>query len=256
MSVLVSAVLQSDSAGAVSGQGITLSVNGDTAGNVAIEAYGASSSKTLLQNDGSSTREGEIFIGTESPGPNSTITGPTHTVTLSRISSVTNGNNDPDDTPFTAGGLTFAEFAFAAANHDNTSEGANTADIDTLVFTVSAINAAFEAGSFYLYNALDASTVTPCTESTITGTITVTCQNLRSSPVSTRISLGDSVRLALRGTVQSTQLAAGGSIIQASLNTISNPENPGTILWSDEVSTFNWVDIGSASVKSTIYRLE
>lgn len=255
-SVIVKAVLKSNELGAVSGQTVTLSVSAITSGNVAVTAEGHDSGQRLLQNDNNSVGEGEVFIGTDDVASNSAITGPGHTVVLARITGITNSNPDADGSLITAGGLTFADFRFTAADHDNTAGGASTADIDKLTFTVSAVNMEFESGSFYLFNSLNSSVTAPCSENATTGTITVTCSGLIASSVSTLISRGDSIRLALRATVSNAQSSPGVSILQASLNNLSNPGSVGTVEWTDGETSLGWVDIGQTNVKSTNYRLD
>ena len=252
----VEAVLKSDNEGAVSGQSATLSLSAATSAPVAIEAEGFYSGQQLLSNDGDSSGEGEIFIGTETPQGNSAITSSTHTIVLARITSITNGNPDAEGSAITGGGMTFGQFTFHAANHENTNGGANSADINKLVFTVSAVNMEFEAGSFHLFNKDNSSVTSACTESATTGTITVTCDGLIASVVSTFISRGDSITLALHGTVANANSSPGVSILQASLQDLSDPNTTGTVEWTDGNTTFGWVDIGSTTVKSTGYRLD
>lgn len=253
-SVLVKAVVKSDEQGATSGDSMILSLTATTTGNVAVQAEGYYSGQRLLQNDGNSTAEGEIFIGTQSAGANSTVEGPGHTVALAKIVSITNTNPDPEHTSVPTGPAAIARFAFTAADHSNTKNGANNASINKLKFTVSAVNLVFDSGSFRLYNAQNSSVVANCTASNTTGTITVTCDNLVSSAVATNISRGATVDLVLQGTVSDSQAQQGSSILQVSLNSLSNPGVTGTVEWTDGETTFGWVDIGTTQVKSTTYR--
>ncbi|MDP6561337.1 MAG: S-layer homology domain-containing protein [Candidatus Peribacteraceae bacterium] len=255
-SIVVKASLKSDDTGAVSGQSVSLAVSAATTGNVAIKAEGFYSGQQLLQNDGNVSGEGEIFIGTETVTSNSLISAPTHTVVLAKIVDITNTNPDPDGTNITAGAMTFAQFAFRAGDHENSSNGFNTAEITKLVFTVSAVNMEFNSDSFYLYNIQNSSVISDCTGSATTGTITVTCDGLDTSSVSTSISRGDTIQLALHGTVTASQVEAGVSILQANLQNLSNPGVTGTINWTDGETSLGWVDIGKTNVKSTNYRLD
>ena len=255
-SIEVRAVMNSDNSGAQSNQSVTFSVSASTTAPVDISAEGFYSGQQLLQNDGNSSAEGEVFVGTETAATNSAITGPTHTVVLARLSNIENIHADPDNSPITGGGLTFATFRFSADTHENSNGGLNNVDIDTLVFTVSAVNMEFEAGSFYIFNTENSATIATCSESATTGTITVTCSGLTANALSTSISQGDSIDLALHGTVSNAHVSPGVSILQASLQQLSNPNTTGTVEWSDGSTTFGWVDIGKTVVKSTSYRLD
>ena len=254
-SIVVKAVLKPDDTGAVSGQSVTLSVSAVTSGTVSIDAQGYYSGQQLPQNNGDAIGDGEVFIGTESVDSNSLITGATHTVVLAKIADIVDTNSDPDETIISNGGMTFAQFAFRAADHNNSSGGFNPVEISKLVFTVSAVNMEFTSGSFYLFNILNASVIATCTESAITGTISVTCDNLDAGSVSTIISKNDTIQLALHATVSSAQVSPGVSILQASLQNLSNPTITGTINWTDGAASLGWVDIGKTNVKSTSYRL-
>ena len=254
--ITVKALLKPDELGAVSGQSVALSVSAATSSTVAIEAQGFYSGQQLSQNDGSASGDGEIFVGTESVASNSLITAPSHTVVLAKIVDVTNSNPDPDNSLINEGEMMISQFAFRAADHNNASSGYNEAEITKLVITVSAVNVAFDAGEFVLLNTQNLSVVSACTASTTTGTISVTCDNLDSSAVSTQISRGDTIHLTLRGTITDSQIDSGTSILQSSLQNLSNPGVTGTITWTDEETSFGWVDIGKTTVKSTVYRLD
>ena len=256
MSVIVKAVLKSDTQGAVSGQTVTLSINDATTGSsVAVQGEGYDSGQQLAQNNGDSAEDGEVFIGTSVVASNSAITGPTHTIVLAKIVDITNTNPDPPNSPISLGAMQFARFGFRAANHENIMNGPNTIVIDRLAFTVSAVNVTFEPASFRLYNIQNSGTTHNCVSSGTTGTITVTCSGLAAGDVSTTISRGDTINLALQGTVTGVS-ETGISILQASLNNLSNPASTGTVEWSDGNTTIDWVDLASTQVKSTNYRLE
>ena len=253
--ILIAAVVRPDTQGAVSGEEFTLSVSALTDTTAAVVAEGYYSGQRLAQNDGDSTLEGEIFIGTSVAAANSAITADTHQIVLAKIDDITNSNSDADNSPITTGTTTFAQFTFRAAVHENTSGGSNSVEIQQLKFTVSAVNTQFDSGAFYLFNTENSGVTSLCSADGQTGTITVTCSGLDSSSVSTYISQGDSISLALRGTISNPQVSAGVSIVQASLGSLSDPNITGTVLWSDGVQDFEWVDIGTTSVKSTNYRL-
>lgn len=250
--IFIRAVLKSDVSGAQSGDAITLALNPATTGHVAVEAQGYYSGQQLLQNNGDSTEDGEIFLGTGIAGPNVDIEGETHTVVLAKIADIVNSDGDPDGTPISAGGSIIGQFRFRAATNTNSANGNNTVKIDKLVFTVNAVNVTMDAGGFFLYNKQNSGVTASCTAAQTTGTITVTCQSLVGGPISTFISSGDSIDLVLRGTVIST--SAGTSILQTSLQNLGNPAYTGTVVWSDGAATYQWTDIGKTTVRSTNYR--
>jgi len=253
--ILIAAIVRPDTQGAVSGETFTLSVSALTNSTAAIIAEGYYSGQRLTQNDGDSTLEGEIFIGTSIAAANNAITAETHQIVLAKIDAITNTNPDSENSPITTGTSNIAQFTFRAAVHENTSGGSNSAEIQELNFTVSAVNTQFDSGAFYLFNTENASVTSACSATGQTGTITVTCSGLNSSSVSTFISQGDSISLSLRGTVSNAQVSPGVSIVQASLGPLSDPNVTGTVLWTDGEQDFDWVDIGTTSVKSTNYRL-
>jgi cysteine-rich repeat protein len=254
--IVVKASLKSDDLGAVSGQAISLSVSAATTGTVAVEAEGYYSGQQLDQNNGDASGDGEIFIGTQSIVSNNLITAPLHTIVLAKLVDITNTNPDPDDSIISGGAMTFAQFGFRAADHANSAGGYNSVEISKLVFTVSAVNMEFSINSFYLYNTQNSSTISACTGSATTGTITVTCDGLDSGAISSSISRGDMIHLALHGSVTSAQVSPGISILQASLQNLSNPGVTGTVNWTDGETSLGWIDIAKTNVKSTNYRLD
>ena len=247
----VRGVVKSDQQGIVSGS--TASVQLDTGGVQAVEARGEESQEDLDQNDGDSNAEGEVLIGVASPGSDQSIDGPTGDVVLAKIDGITNINSDPDQSLVPTGTHSFAAFRFSAAPNVNVQDGRNTATINKLVFTVDATNIQFLANSFSLYNTLDTSKTSACTASADTGQFEVTCDSLDTSDVSTVIEQGATVDLALRGFITNAHVGAGGSILQASLQELSNRSSQNTIEWTDEVATFGWVDVGESVVRSTVY---
>ncbi len=253
--ITVKAKINSDMEGAVSAQVITLMISALTSGNVAFAAEGYYSGRQLLHNNGDASADGEIVVGTDSPGGNAAIIGPSHTVTFAKPEDIFSSSADVDGSQILGGSMTFARFGFRAAHHDNTKNGQKAVAIDSLAFTVSAVNVVFDAGSFQLYNVENASVVKNCSASGVTGVITVTCSGLRAAAISTIISPGGTIHLALRGSISNPQVAPGGvSVLQASLSTLGNPATPGTVLWFDGENTFDWVDIGKTQVKGTTYR--
>lgn len=253
MTVVVRAHLRSDADGGTSGEVTALTLSANTTTDIAVEARGVSSESTLSQNDGDTNAEGEVFIGTSSPGANAAIIGSTHDLTAAKIVGVTNANPDPDGTPVPLGKRAFGQFRFTAATHGNTKNGLDDVTITKLVFTVTAVNVQIESTSFALANKADPSRTSPCTADRVTGTITVTCNNLDDGAASTVIEQGSAIELALQG---STALVdtTGEKTLQTALGQLGDRNLPGTIIWEDDYVPFQWVDIGMTQVKSTVYR--
>ena len=249
----VRAQVNSDTDGGVSGDTVTLSLTSATTGNTALEARGKASLMDLDQNDGDSTSEGEIFIGREDAGANSTITGETHDVVLAKIAFINGLTTDSDNSPIPTGLTTFAGLQFGTESNSNSFNGLNDAIITSIIFNVSATNVEFDSSSFALYNPSNPGVTASCSGSTTTGVITVTCSSLDSSSINTVIGQSDSIELALQGDVTNPQINAGTSTLQAQLQGLGN-RGSGPITWNDEETTFPWVDLDSSTVRSTLYR--
>lgn len=251
--VLVKAVLKSDTEGAVSGETMALTLTASTGTAHAASARGELSGVDLSQNDGDSASEGEIFVGTSSPGSNAAITGSTHDIVLSKISSIVNDSSDSDDSPVPSGTSTIGGFRFFALQNRNTKTGLNDVELRTLVFTVTASNVEVNTDSFVLYNTLDQSIVASCTANQPTIEITVTCSNVHES-ISSTIDSGGNIGLALRASVTDPQTVEGGSTLQVRLAELSDRSNTGTIGWHDGSTLLQWVDLSVTTVRSTLYR--
>jgi cysteine-rich repeat protein len=254
--ILVKADINADDLGAVSGENITLSLSDATSGGVAVEAEGFYSGQQLDQNDGDASADGEIFVGTNVVAANGAITAATHKILLAKVLDIENSNTDADDSVVPTGGITFAQFNFSAEDHENNVGGSSAVEITKLEFTVSATNVEFDGAAFYIFNPLNTAITESCTTTGTTGAFTVTCSALDASSVSTYISQNDSIDLGLHGTITSSQASPGVSILQTSLNSLSNPANTGTVEWTDGDTSLGWVDIGKTNVKSTVYRLD
>lgn len=251
----IRAKLLSDEEGAISNQSISLSINPTTTGNVAVRAQGKNSGQQLLQNNNNATAEGEVFIGTQSAAANTSITAQTHTVTFAKLEDIVSTHTDSDGSPVGTGPTTFAQFSFKAAPNGNSKDGLNSVSLRTLRFTVGAVNVAFDATSFYIFNTQNSGAIHTCSANNTTGTITVTCSNIHTGQISASIAQGGQLTLALRGTIENAQVSPGGSSLQASLKQLGDPAETGIVEWSDGANTFDWVDIGKTDVKSTAYRL-
>lgn len=251
--VLVKAILKTDHDGAVSGETMALTLTASTGTAHAVEARGDRSGVDLPHNDGNTTAAGEIFVGTASPGANAAITGSTHDIVLSKLSSIINDSSDPDETPVPVGTSTIGVLRFFARQHSNSKNGLNDVELRTLVFTVTASNVEVDPDSFELFNTLDQNQTAPCTANQPTIEITVTCNDIHES-VSSTIDAGGNIGLGLRARVTDPQRIEGGSSLQVRLTGLSDRGNPGTIVWHDGSTLFQWVDLPVTTVRSTLYR--
>ncbi len=249
--------MKSDEQGAVSGQTFSLvlyddNVINNTTGEGAIHAVGMESGSNLIGNNGGDASSGAVFIGTNLPGPNADIVSATETVVLSKITSITNANPDPDNTNVPTGIAPIGQFTMTTATNTNTKEGLNKAVPDTTVFTVYATNVALDASSFKFYNKNDASTkvnVSGVVE-TAPGVYQVTFSGLSTSMVDTRIPSGASETFVLEANITNSKTTTSVSSLYVSLDV-------GSIKWYDADVTktlITGVEYPFTTVKSTVYR--
>lgn len=247
--VYVYAVVKKDTDGGTSGDTVTLTLSS----TASVTARGGGSQKNLTQNDSDTTAEGEIFIGRSDAGANIAITGSTHDLVAAKIATIENIANDPDQTLVPLGNQTFGAFRFAASPHQNSQSGLDGVTITELVFTVTATSVHVDDDSIELFNADNPNVSVPCTADRSTGIISVTCSNLDDGDISTVIEQGDFIDLALQGDIALID-APGAHSLQASLNSLGDRSRLGTVVWEDDSFPFEWVDIDSSQVKSTLYR--
>lgn len=245
------AKLKSTSQGGVSGESIVLSLTADTV-DPAIRAQGLSSNAVLAQNNGDVSEDPEVLIGTNVPAANAAITGSTFTAAKIRIGQILNANPDADGESIVAGESAVGVFQFTASNSQNPSAQVS---LTTLKFFVFAQNVQFDSSSWELANAEDLATRFSCTGDS-TGNFTVTCSGIDTSSLGADMQAAQSISLSLIGDIQNPQVTGGSSLVQVSLIDLGNPSMPGNIVWSDGNTTFDWVDTGVTSVKSTQYRLD
>lgn len=251
--VLVKAVLKSDNEGATGAASAALTLTANTGVAHAVGARGELSGVDLAQNDGDSTAEGEIFVGTAAPGANAAITGSTHDIVFSKLASIISDSHDADDTPVPTGLSTIGAFRFYAAQNRNSKNGLNDVELRTLIFTVTASNVEMDTDSFVLYNTLDPSVTAPCTANQPTIEIVVTCSDIHQR-ITSSVDSGENVGLSLRARVTDPQIIEGGNTLQVRLTGLSDRSNLGTIQWHDGVTLFQWVDLPVTTVRSTLYR--
>lgn len=243
--------MKSDQQGGKSGESVQISLSNTS---MTVEAVGFSAQENLVQNDGDTAKEGEIFIGTNVVGPDQTIVSAEHDTVLARISSVQSTNPDADNSPVPTGTHIVGRFRFAADAHENANGGFNKATVQSLTFDLNATNVQIFPDSVRLLNVLDPTTASNCTTSGNTGNITVTCDSLVQSAVSTSINPGSSIELGLQMTILNAKIEDTSSTLQVSLPNLGDRTNPGTVVWDDAVKTFGWVDVDEPVVRSTLYR--
>ncbi len=255
--VIVRATIKSADDGARSGDTIALTLSADTSvSDVAVEATGVASQQNLVQNNGDFSAEGEVFIGRSSAGVNNSITGPEHDVVHTALKSIENTSSDPDGSVIPVGLRTIGVFRFTTHNKPAIANASRNLTLTTLIFDVTATNVRFSTGSFVLVNMIAPTVSSPCIETAHSGYIRVTCSNFVSYGVNTIIPFGDYVNLGLKGFIDSTQNASGGtSLLQVSLVSINDRGSSSNVVWNDGTSTFAWVDTIETDVRSTLYQL-
>lgn len=247
----IRATLKARTQGGKSGQGGAIRL--DASAPDTVLATGAESKQALSMSDGDNIGNGEIFIGTAVPGPGSPISSAVHVPYSNRIVAIRNASSDADGSAVTAGTRSIGAFAFTAGDSIPGNEGYDDVMLKNLVFDVTATNVQFLAGTFKIFNADEPGKAAACTESAITGLITVTCSNI-DQLISTVARAGEELTLDLQALILESGKAGSQSILQTSLSRLSDPLQTGTILWSDDQNTVDWVDIGTTSVRSTQYK--
>ena len=171
--------------------------------------------------------------------PGGSVSGPEHTVVMSKVISITNANPDGEGTNIPMGVRTPGQFSFAAASHFNTLNGRNDVVLSEAAFTVKATNVELDAAAFRMYNKADASMVsstyalqqldgTPITTATVTGDFRVVFTGLETSTVNTAIDAGSSQTFVLRAQVNTVGI--GAADLRVSLE-------PARVTWIDMEAT-------------------
>ncbi len=251
--LLVVARAKTDQLGAVSGQIAMISVSGATGDDHAVEARGVSSQQELNQNDGNGVAAGEIIIGQTSPIANTQITSKAHDISLAKISSIT--NEGQATVPYIpTGNATIGQFRISASPHSNSYGGSNDVVLKTLVFHVTAQNVQLDPAGFALATKDNPSIRISCTGSATTGSFDVTCPNIDAGTIQSHIGQGNSAVYVLSGNITNPALGGGSSILLAELATLGTRAQTNSIVWSDQATTFTWVDVPYTSVQGTTYR--
>ncbi|MBU2213089.1 hypothetical protein KKC44_02385 [Patescibacteria group bacterium] len=285
--VLVRSRIKTDVQGAVSGERIQFFVHGrnvsnNATGAGAIRARGDESSNNLSANDEDNKAEGEVFIGTDSVGPNSHITGKENVSVMSKITSITNANENPNGSAVPIGLSDIGKLKFTAASNTNSRNGLNAAEINGIIFNLNATNVLLNAspGNFRVYNPADSTITHNCktflNDSTreqvsgeVSGSLLIECKDLSPSAVDTNIYSGNSITLVLQGNVldQNSSTVGAPSTLQVSLQNfesiertdfgVENEQHMSHILWRDidatSLTSFTWIEYPTTTVKSTSY---
>ncbi|MDD5026753.1 MAG: hypothetical protein PHH13_05285 [Candidatus Peribacteraceae bacterium] len=271
--VLARPRIKTDVDGAVSNELVWLyldhqAVVNEATGSGSIHARGGASYNALSANDGDTTGEGEIFIGTASPAPNSPVAGLLNRVVLSKIISIENAYTTPDGTAVPRGISDIAKFRFTAATNTNTKNGINKAVLSGVIFIVEAANVLLDAQSFVAFNETIPSSTVPCAVydgneyqqllTTVSGHLFVVCGDLRT--IATEIASGDSLVLTLQANIINPNTSSTGeeSGLRVSLADIPNHQEQDVrfgflpqyfashLQWIDmdngASTTFNWLD--------------
>jgi len=262
--------------GAISGEMLRFSLPGaafvlqDSSTVSAIQARDDQSGQFLAMNNGNASADGEVFIGTDAPGPNATIVSEAHQVVLAKISSITNYHTDIDGAAVPTGLAAIGVFRFTA--QVSGSESSPNPIVDTIIFNVNAMNVAMRADSFLLsisrlLENTSCSTLypdgSPYTDDVIAGNFLVECTDLLSSPLETLITNGSSTDFILQADVVNPNISPSGSSasLQVSLQNFTEFASTDTaasqshLRWSDGNTTFLWLEsFGTDTVRSTLYQ--
>ncbi len=252
--LIVAARMKNEQLGAVGGELLTLTLSAATdATGHALEASGISSTQALDQNNGDASATGEIFIGRSTAAANSQILGRTNDTALANIASIVNGGATAISS-IPTGNTAIGSFKIQAFPHTNTFHGSHDVIIKTLNFQVSAQNVQIDPASFRLAVSDNPSLTLACAATDTTGLIVVSCTNIDQSVIQSHIGQGQFVTYQLYANVTNPQIAAGVSSLLTELPILGSRSQTNSVIWSDGVTTFSWVDVAVTSVSSTMYR--
>ncbi|MBI3618888.1 S-layer homology domain-containing protein [Candidatus Peregrinibacteria bacterium] len=247
--VVVRARVKRDTDGGKSGETVAITLQTD---NGAVRARGLQSDRDLLKNDGSNPPVG-LLLGRSNAGGDLAIVGSTNDLVGARIASIENVDSDPDNASVPIGTTPIGALRFRAAANANAQNGLNPVLLKSVTFTVTAVNVQIATGSYLLANRSDLTHTVSCSGDKRTGSITVACDHLDTSAISTTIEQGAFLDLQLSATVSAFDTTSPRTL-QVSVNRLGSRDDTGSIVWDDGVFPFLWVDLGVSQVKSTLYR--
>ncbi len=272
LDVLVYPRMKTDEQGATSNQTIQLwvtkqAVSNTTIGSGAVRARGSQSSNNLEANDGDSSGEGEVFIGTDTATTNTNIVGNINSSVLSKFTTIANANPDADNTAIPTGVSPIGQFKFTAATNANTLNGLNKAVLSGVIFTVNATNVDLDGSAFKFYNKADTSTKSTCSmlgDTSSSGSLVVQCAGLPSTSVNTQVDSGQSATFVLEADVDNPKAnSSNTSTLQVSIDSFSDytaatfGTSASHIHWLDKdtgTTPFLWIEYPDTVVKSTSYK--
>lgn len=251
--IAVAAHMKNDRSGGRSGDTVTLSLSPATNdAGASVLARGISSLQQMQQNNGDAIATGEIFVGTDTPAMNRQITGRTNDTTFALLSSIVNGGL-AKISAIPTGNAVIGAFTLSAAAHTNTTQGSNDVVLKTMTFSISAQNVQIDPAGYRLTTSDDAALSVPCSGDNTTGSISVICTSIDAGSIRSHLSQGQWMTYQLRANVTNTAISPGTSSLLVELPVLGNRSQTNAVIWSDEVTTFSWVDVPLTSVGSTAY---
>ena len=274
--ILVRPRTRTDVDGATSAQVVALTLDSTASSSTgSVRARGLLSSSNLSANNGDSTADGEVVLGNSASTANVRINGNYNQVALAKVTSITNADPNANGTAIPTGVRKIAQFKFSTAAANNLKNGTNKWTLSGVMFNVNATNVILGSGDqtasgtsdFKLYNAADATQKATCLsdKATSSGTLVVTCRNLRSTTVSTEIDPGTDATFVLEAEVANSKISnSSTSTLQVSLQNFSESPTALTftsstshISWQDKdnssTTTFRWIEYPETSVNGTSY---
>jgi len=224
----------------------------------------------LVQNDADTTAEGEIFIGTDSPRRNDSITGNDNVVVYGKFAVI---ERFAELGPFAVpvGMDTLSNIQFTTPDQDGD------VVIDSLIFSIDVKDVLMESvndvqhPSFSIFNESDPTLSAPCFvlytngdpfpfDKVSTGPFLVMCEHLEDSLVNSRIDPDSSLVLSLAGEVINPNVAlcesddppsCRVSHLQVNLTSFTHASSPFSALgshiqWHDDNTVFHWVEPNDA----------
>jgi hypothetical protein len=149
---------------------------------------------------------------------------------------------------------TLGTLELTASPHLNTYHGSNDVIIKTLTFQVLAQNVQIDPVSPRLYAEGNPSVTLSCSGSAPTGTMTITCSNIDAGPMQHVVEQGQKVRYVLQANITNPQVAVAPSILITSVPVLGDPNTSNSIIWSDEETTFTWVESTVPSLELLRYQ--
>lgn len=243
--------IKTDTNGAISAEPLTLALLGGIPGVQVVKAQGVLSHNQLIVNNGTLTDDGEIMIGPFRTN-DIPLTGSDNVVVLSKITSITNADPNPNGSAIPVGtAREIGQFKFTAAANNNGKNGLNMVAVDGIIFNVSAQNVGLATGRFFLSNKSDPTRKASCQAlapdgTPMTGSMTtlssfmVSCPNLLTGAgINAEVQSGASETFVLQADVLNGQVNSGSSALQVSMQDFADSSE---ISFGPQSSHIQWVD--------------